>query len=322
MKKSQYSIIIIGSGIAGLLAALELSNNHKKILIVSKTTLDDGSSKYAQGGIASVLPFNIEDSIDKHVNDTIKAGAGLSDFKIAETISKEGSTAINKLLEYGVEFDKETTGDFCLTLEGAHSAKRILHAGGDTTGKSIVETLIKEVKKGSNIEIKENTQAVELLMDSKHHCKGVVLFDSKEHEAAFAPFTVLATGGYGQVFSNTTNPKVSTGDGIALAYKAGAIVQNMEFIQFHPTAFAFESEGTKFLISEAVRGEGAKLKNSQGTFFAKNYNPLADLAPRDIVARSIFFEMKKTEKDFVQLDTTLINSEKILKKISFNCQKM
>ncbi|MDD3594069.1 MAG: L-aspartate oxidase [Candidatus Gastranaerophilales bacterium] len=312
MKKSIYSLIIVGSGIAGLYAALkasELLKPHNKILILSKSDLKEGSSLHAQGGIASVLPQNKEDSVPLHVKDTLFAGAGLSDEKVAEAVAEKGAQIIDDLIKKGVLFDRDDNQNVALTLEAAHSVRRVLHAGGDATGKFIAQALSKRVLADSNIEIYPYCQAVELLIDDNSACRGVVILDEKTqtHQAIFANVVVLATGGSGQLFANTTNPSVSTGDGVVLAYRAGATLQDLEFVQFHPTVFkAQTNEESSFLISEAVRGEGAKLKNINGDEFAKNYHPKAELAPRDVVTRAIYFEMKKHLSDRVFLDAAKI----------------
>lgn len=316
MKISEYSTVIIGSGIAGLYAALKTAENNnitKGILLVTKSKLRESNSRYAQGGIAGVLSENTLDSVNLHVKDTIKAGAGLSDFSTAKFISENSDRAIKDLINYGVNFDKDENKNLALTLEGAHSVKRILHAGGDATGKSIECALSEKVEQNKNITIYEKTQAVELLIDEDNICRGVIVFntESSQYEAVYSPAVVIATGGFGQIYRNTTNPSIATGDGIALAYRANAIMQDMEFVQFHPTAFAKNSNDTRFLISESVRGEGARLRNLNKELFAFKYDRMGDLAPRDIVTRAIYFEMKNTNTPYVLLDTTLINEEKI-----------
>lgn len=318
MKYSKYSVVIVGSGIAGLYAALKLSENiniSDGILVITKSKLGESNSRYAQGGIAGVLPENTKDSISLHVSDTIKAGAGLSDFSVAKFISESSSYVIKDLLNYGVDFDKDKDNedDFALTMEGAHSVKRILHAGGDATGLQIEKALVSKVKSKHNIDIYEETQAVELLIDEDNACKGVITYNTltDDYEVIYSPAVVLATGGAGQVYSKTTNPSITTGDGIALAYRAGAILQDMEFIQFHPTALFLGNQDSQFLISESVRGEGAKLRNKNGELFALKYDERADLAPRDIVARAIYSEMSLDNTDSVNLDATIIDEETI-----------
>jgi len=314
MRLSKQSIVIIGSGIAGLYAAIKLSHNKNidnKILLVTKSTLRESNSRYAQGGIVGVLPENTHDSIDLHVQDTVKAGAGLSDPEVTEFISRNSAEVIADLIAYGVEFDKNNDEKISLTLEGAHSVRRILHAGGDATGRSIEIALSRHVENSPNIQIYQKTQAVDLLIDSKGICRGVIVLNTEtgKYEAIFASTVIIASGGVGQVYSNTTNPQIATGDGVALAYRANAIIQDMEFVQFHPTALTVKENGTRFLISESVRGEGAKLVNVNNEYFTNNYDERGDLAPRDVVTRSIFFEMKKTGIDNVLLDTSSIDQE-------------
>jgi len=317
MKVSQIPLVIIGSGIAGLYSAIKLAENpDNKVLLVTKSQLGESNSRYAQGGIVGILPENLKDSVDLHVKDTIIAGAGLCDEEIARFISQNSSQAINDLINYGVEFDRDKDNKVQLTLEAAHSVNRILHAGGDATGKSIELALCNKVQSKENITIYCETIAVDLLMDLDQNCRGVILYkeETKEYEVIFASAVVIATGGAGQVYSNTTNPSIATGDGIALAYRAGAIVQDMEFVQFHPTALNIEENGSRFLISESVRGEGARLRNPDDKYFTEKYDARGDLAPRDVVTRAIFFEMQDKNYSHVYLDTSSIPKEKILER--------
>ncbi|EKE04728.1 MAG: hypothetical protein ACD_20C00015G0005 [uncultured bacterium] len=313
MRITQSSVVIIGSGIAGLYAALKLAENNKQVLLVTKSTLKESNSRYAQGGIAGVLPENILDSVDLHVQDTVGAGAGLTDFAVANYISKHSAEVIMDLFTYGVPFDRDKNNKIALTLEAAHSVRRILHAGGDSTGKNIEVTLAELVKSNSNITIYQKTQAVDLLINSENKCTGAIVFDTEtgEYETVISPAVIIASGGIGQVYSNTTNPKIATGDGIALAYKVNAVMQDMEFVQFHPTALTVMDNDTRFLISESVRGEGAKLKNLDGDLFTNKYDQRGDLAPRDVVTRAIFFEMERTNSPYVHLDASLINPDKL-----------
>lgn len=314
MRLSKKSVVIIGSGIAGLYAAIKLACNNNDVLMVTKSTLRESNSRYAQGGIAGVLPENTHDSIELHVKDTIKAGAGLTDPEVSGFISKNSTEVIADLIRYGVDFDKDTDEKIALTLEAAHSVRRILHAGGDATGRSIEIALSNHVETHNNIDIYEKTQAVDLLIDSAGNCRGLIILDTltNEYEAIYADAVVIASGGAGQVYSNTTNPAIATGDGIALAYRANAIIQDMEFVQFHPTALTIKDNDSRFLISESVRGEGAKLINKNNEYFAYKYDKRGDLAPRDIVTRSIFFEMQITQESNVFLDTTSINKNTLL----------
>lgn len=307
IKKYSYPILVFGSGIAGLYSALRISEKGLKVALITKSKLGESNTRYAQGGVAVVLPENSKDSIDLHVKDTLEAGAGLSDPAVTRLISTKGAHVINKLINYGVPFDKGSDNQLALTLEGAHSVRRVLHSGGDATGRNIEKRLVELVEQNSNIDVFEEFQVVELLVDNDNTCHGAIVFDASKnlHYVFVANYTVLATGGLSQVYLNTTNPAVATGDGVALAYKAGANIMDMEFVQFHPTAF-HDSSTPKFLISESVRGEGAKLRNLNGELFAHHYDPKADLAPRDIVTRAIFSEMNKTSADHVFLDATQI----------------
>ena len=320
MKHSTYSVIIVGSGIAGLYAAIKMSETMKLpdgILLLTKSQLSECNSRYAQGGIVGVLPENKPDSISLHVADTIKAGCGLCDFNVVKFVSENSRHAINDLIKYGVKFDRNEKKQLNFTLEGAHSVRRILHVGGDATGYGIEKALVNRVKNdpsiSDNITIYEQTIAVELLVDSKNKCRGIIFYNNatKEYETVYAPVTILATGGTGQVYKYTTNPSVTTGDGLALALKSGAKIKDMEFIQFHPTALSIDNDDSRFLISESVRGEGAKLVNSDGEYFMANH-PQKDLAPRDVVAREIFSQLSNNKK--VYLDATVIDVDKLQKR--------
>ena len=316
MKHSTYSVIIVGSGIAGLYAAIKLSETKHLpdgILLLTKSQLAECNSRYAQGGIVGVLPENKADSISLHIADTIKAGCGLCDFNVVKFISENSNRAIKDLMKYGVEFDRNDKKQLNFTLEGAHSVRRILHVGGDATGYGIEKALVNRVKNdpaiASNITIYEQTLAIDLLVDSKNNCRGVISFNdlTKEYETVYAPITILATGGTGQVYKYTTNPSVTTGDGLALGIRANAKIKDMEFIQFHPTALSLDNNDSRFLISESVRGEGAKLVNQKGEYFMENH-PQKDLAPRDVVAREIYSQLSKGNKVF--LDATFIDIDK------------
>ncbi len=319
MKHSKYSVIIVGSGIAGLYAALKLSdtmNLPDGLLVITKASLSDCNSSHAQGGIVAVLPENAADSVKIHVEDTLKAGAGLSDEGVVTFISENSNAVIKDLLTYGVEFDKNDKNEFNFTLEGAHSVKRILHAGGDSTGANMEKALVKKIIENPNITVYEQALAVELVKNQDGLVKGLICYKPAvdEYEVVYSAATVLATGGLGRVYKYTTNPEVATGDGMALAYRAGAEMSDMEFVQFHPTALSLPNDDSRFLISEAVRGEGAKLVNADGVPFMEQYHELKDLAPRDIVTRSIFLELKKSGEANVYLDATIIGKEKLLKR--------
>lgn len=329
MKYSEYSVVVIGSGAAGLYAALKISqqiNLPEGVLIISKSTLDVSNSRFAQGGIVGVVHQNPEDKISLHVKDTLKAGAGLSEEKVTEYISAASDEVLNDLIQNGVDFDRDENGNLTFTLEAAHSMKRILHSGGDATGKGITEALIKAVRKDENIHVLENTMAVEILVSAEKECKGVIIYNelTGEHQVVYTSALVLATGGAGQVYKYTTNPECATGDGIALAYEAGAVVQDMEFIQFHPTALAMNPNSkNRFLISEAVRGEGAKLINKNGEEFMSRYSDKRELAPRDVVTRAIYSEMKLEHTANVFLNASIIDQARLLKRfptISGRCK--
>ncbi len=330
MKYSEYSVVVVGSGAAGLYAALKISqqiNLPDGILLLTKSFLGNSNSLYAQGGIVGVLHQNINDSVEKHVTDTLSAGAGLSDRASVEYISQASDEVINDLMDNGVEFDRNPDGSLTFTLEAAHSIKRILHAGGDATGRGITEALCREVRADENIVVMENSMAVELLVNSERECKGIIVYNglTGEHEIVYTSALVLATGGIGQLYRYTTNPDGATGDGIDLAYNAGAVIQDMEFVQFHPTALALSPDSKdRFLISEAVRGEGAKLINNHGDEFMSKYHDKRELAPRDIVTRAIYSEMSQEHKFNVYLNASMIDSMKLFKRfptISKRCNE-
>ena len=318
MKYTKYSTVIIGSGIAGLYAALKVQQQVKLpdgILLITKSRLGESNSRYAQGGMVAVMKENKTDSVASHISDTIKAGAGLSEFNTIKFISENSDAVVKDLLKFGVQFDKDDDNKFCYTKEAAHSVRRILHSGGDATGRMIEHALCQKVRENENIDIYEQTDAVELLVDS-NECKGVIVFnnDIGEYETVYSPAIILATGGIGQLYKYTTNPKGATGDGLALAYNAGAIMQDMEFVQFHPTALAIDGDENRFLISEAVRGEGAKLCDADGNEFMAKYDDRKELAPRDIVTRANFNEMKENNSENVYLNAACIDSKKLAKR--------
>ena len=325
MKYSKYSTIIVGSGIAGLYAALKIDqqvNLPDGLLLITKSKLGESNSRYAQGGMVGVMKENKADSTASHISDTIKAGAGLSEFNTVKYISEHSDAVIKDLLKFGVEFDRDENNNLCFTKEAAHSVRRILHSGGDATGKMIEKALCRKVQENENIEVYEQTDAVELLV-SGNECKGVLVYndDTQEYETIYSPAVILATGGIGQLYKYTTNPVGATGDGLAIAYNAGAIMQDMEFVQFHPTALAIDCGENRFLISEAVRGEGAKLCDADGVEFMAKYDERKELAPRDIVTRAIFNEMKKNNTDNVYLNATCIDAKKLAKRFPNISQK-
>lgn len=320
MKYSKYSAVVIGSGIAGLYSALKLEqqlNLPDGILLITKSELGESNSYYAQGGMVAVLKSNKNDSVSSHVADTIKAGAGLSELNTIKFISENSDKVVKDLLTFGVEFDRDENGNFTLTKEAAHSVNRILHSGGDATGREMEIALCHTLQNHKNIKVYENSLAVDLLVEN-NTCDGVVIFHEKnnECETVYCKTLILATGGLGQLYKYTTNPVGATGDGFALAYNVGAELQDMEFVQFHPTALAFDDKKNhnRFLISEAVRGEGAKLCNKDRVQFMYKYDERKELAPRDIVARSIFQEMKATNTTNVYLDTSDIPRDKLIKR--------
>lgn len=319
MKYSKYSAIIIGSGISGLYAALKIEQQTHLtdgILLITKSKLGESNSMYAQGGMVGVLKENKSDSTTSHISDTIKAGAGLSELNTVKFISENSDKVVKDLLNFGVEFDKDENNNFAFTLEAAHSVRRVLHSGGDATGRKIEEALVKKVYENSNIDIYEESVAVELLVNIANECKGVIVFNdiTKEYEVIYSSAIILATGGIGQLYKYTTNPIGATGDGMALAFNAGSVMQDMEFVQFHPTALAIDGDENRFLISEAVRGEGAKLVDADGIEFMYRYHEKRELAPRDIVTRANYNEMMSKKLDNVYLNATCINTETLAKR--------
>lgn len=307
----QVPALVIGTGISGLFTAIKLSSYGVKTLLITKNALTESNSRYAQGGIAAVLPNNPDDSLELHLQDTIRAGAGLCNETASRSILAEGYPAIEDLLEAGVPFDRKPDHALAVTREAAHSVERIIHAGGDATGYQVEMTLIERVHQDPNIEVIEFAQVVELL-SADGRCYGCRAIDYRNHEELLilSPHTILATGGVGRLYSHTTNPAIATGDGIALAYQIGARIENMEFIQFHPTAF-YNNQQLHFLISEALRGEGGILKDKDGRPFADRYHPDGELAPRDIVTRAIYSEMQASGTPYVYLDITHLSAETI-----------
>ncbi|PIF74606.1 L-aspartate oxidase [Variovorax sp. 54] len=298
-----FDVLIVGSGLAGLSAALHLAPTHR-VAVLTKRALNDGSSAWAQGGIAAVLAAG--DSFDAHVEDTLVAGAGLCDPEATRFVVEGAPQAIGWLRELGVPFSEEG-GDLHLTREGGHSQRRIVHVT-DATGAAVQQVLIERVRRTPNITLFEHHTLVDLVTGTKlgladPSCQGLYALDGETDEVlAFrAPHTILATGGAGKVYLYTTNPDTATGDGIAAAWRAGCRVSNLEFIQFHPTCL-YHPHAKSFLISEAVRGEGGLLKLPDGTRFMPTHDERAELAPRDVVARAIDFEMKKHGLDCVYLD--------------------
>ncbi len=295
-----YDVVIIGSGIAGVYTALSTPRN-AKVLIITKEAIEINNSVLAQGGIAVSLDQN--DSPNLHFKDTLFAGAGLCDETAVNALVNEAAENIATLCLYGVNFDRDEYKRLSLTREAAHSMNRIIHTG-DATGKEVCDTLVSAVSGLSNVTIREQTFAIDILTEDEE-CKGVLTSneDGTELKAYFAPVVVCASGGYGRLYSKTTNPEVANGDGASLAYRAGAELMDLEFVQFHPTVL-FHPDNQNFLISEAVRGEGALLRNNKGELFMEKYHDMKELAPRDVVSRAIFQEMQKTGSDHVFLDIT------------------
>jgi len=302
-------VIVIGSGVAGLTTALNLRASNLSVLLVTKARIDEGSTKWAQGGIAAALGPG--DTPDQHQKDTLIAGAGLCDLSAVDVLVTEGPEAVRKLIARGAVFDKSDTGEIALTREGGHLRNRILHAGGDATGAEVSRALLAAVQEDNGIEVIENALAIDVLKGKSGRVCGITLHVIGEGSRdgvgrALARAVVIATGGLGQVYAQTTNPSVSTGDGVALSLRAGAEIADVEFIQFHPTVLWRDESlgGQQPLISEAVRGEGAFLVNDKGERFMQGKHPQADLAPRDIVAIEIFKQMKERNTPHVWLDAT------------------
>lgn len=308
---STTDVVVIGSGVAGLTTALQIRSHDLSVILITKAQVNEGSTKWAQGGIAAALGPG--DSPEQHERDTLVAGAGLCDLPAVKVLVSEGPEAVRKLIARGAVFDKSETGEIALTREGGHLRNRILHAGGDATGAEVSRALLAAVSQDPGIEVIEHALVLDALKSESGRICGVTLHVIGEGSRdgvgqIMARAVVLATGGLGQVYSQTTNPAVSTGDGVALALRAGADVADVEFIQFHPTVLYMgeNSRGQQPLISEAVRGEGALLVNDRGERFMQGVHPLADLAPRDIVAKEISRQMAKSGAKHVWLDARSI----------------
>lgn len=318
--------LVIGSGIAGLTFAIKAARQFpdKKVLVITKTQADETNTKYAQGGIAGVWDA-ANDSFEKHIEDTLIAGDGLCNKKVVEIVVKEGVDRIREIIEWGAQFDKEADGDYKLGKEGGHSEYRILHHK-DVTGKEMERALLAEMERNKNIQIIKHCFVVDLI--TQHHlgylvtkstpdieCYGVYVLnrETNQIEKILSNITLLATGGNGQVYRSTTNPYIATGDGVAMVYRAKGRIENMEFIQFHPTALYEPGvRGQSFLITEAVRGDGGILRNKNGEAFMERYDSRKDLAPRDIVARAIDSEMKINGTEHVYLDCRHMDQEKFI----------
>lgn len=307
-----FDFLIIGSGVAGLSCAIELAP-HGSVAVITKEALGEGSTQWAQGGIAAVLAPEPFDSSALHENDTLDAGAGLCDRDAVEVLVREGPQRVRELIARGAHFDTEPlTGELKLTKEAAHSANRIVHSHGDSTGREVQRSLSTSALGSAGVVIIENTLTVDLILE-EGRCVGALALDADTNELKSfrASATILATGGIGAIYKVTTNPPVLTGDGMAMAWRAGANLMDMEFVQFHPTAFAKGPSHPKFLISEAVRGEGGILLNNRGERFMSKYHPDAELAPRDVVSRAIATEMQVTGAEFALLDLTAKSAAEI-----------
>ncbi|MDP1622067.1 MAG: L-aspartate oxidase [Bacteroidales bacterium] len=313
--------LVIGSGIAGLTFALKVAK-HGKVCIVTKSKMDDTTTSWAQGGIAAVM--YTPDSYEKHIQDTISAGDGLCNEEVVRFTITESTERIKELVKWGTKFDKTTTGRYDLAKEGGHSEYRVLHHK-DSTGREIENKLLDQVKKHPNIEILENHFTIDIL--TQHHlgmevnsrmpgitCFGAFVLNPRTHlvDTILSKITLIATGGASNVYSNTTNPLISTGDGVAMVYRAKGAVENMEFIQFHPTALYHPEEKPAFLITEAMRGFGAILKTREGKEFMHKYDARLSLAPRDVVARAIDNELKISGEDYLYLDCRHLNKNELI----------
>jgi L-aspartate oxidase len=322
----QTDFLVIGSGIAGLTYALKVAQDcpDKKVMVLTKTQSDETNTKYAQGGIAGVMDFD-NDSFEKHIEDTLVAGDGLCNRQTVEIVVREGVERIQEIIDWGAQFDKAPDGDFKLGKEGGHSESRILHHK-DVTGQEMERALLEAIKRSANIELISHCFVLDII--TQHHlgylvtkstpdieCYGVYVLNLQTNkiEKILASITLLATGGNGQVYRTTTNPAIATGDGMAMVYRAKGRIENMEFIQFHPTALYEPGvRGQSFLITEAVRGDGGILRNHRGEAFMERYDERKDLAPRDIVARAIDNEMKINGTEHVYLDCRHFSKEKFV----------
>jgi L-aspartate oxidase len=302
-------VLVVGGGVAGLCAALAAADEGADVLVLVKGALDESNTAWAQGGVAAVLDPNEraeDDDLDAHVSDTLAAGVGLCDPAVVRDILADGAGAIAFLREHGCSFDLH--GDaIALTREGGHSARRILHAKGDATGAEVARALVAAAAAHPRITLVESAFAIDLISDDER-VVGVLYHRREELFAALAGTTVLATGGCGRIWRETTNPALATGDGLAMAYRAGARLGDLEFMQFHPTTL-YIAGASRLLITEAMRGEGAVLKNSDGERFMPNYHPQADLAPRDVVTRAIISEIRRTGFPHVWLDATHLGAD-------------
>ena len=305
--------LVIGAGIAGLRAALEAAENCN-VIVVCKDTIRDSNTAKAQGGIASVL--DKADTFESHIEDTLKTGCGVCDEQIVKLVVRQGPSLIEQLLNWNTEFD-QVDGHIATTLEGGHSHPRVAHAHGDETGRIILEALVKKVRQNSNIRVMERFYTIDLLTNDENKCIGIIGHDNhRGSQIIWAANTILATGGAGRLYRETTNPEVATGDGIAMAYRAGAVLRDLEFVQFHPTTL-YIAGASRALITEALRGEGAVLLDTKGRRFMKEFHEAAELAPRDIVSRAIITQMRKTESTHVYLDVRHIDKSFFAKRFPY-----
>ncbi len=300
-------VLVIGGGVAGLRAAIAASQEGADVLVLTKDTINQSNTWYAQGGIAAVL--QPEDSVESHARDTIACGAGLCDEKAVHIVIEEGPQRVLELFSWGAHFDRQAGNpqELSFGLEGGHSFARIVHAYGDATGKELAQTLINNVKSRENIRVSEMSFVIDLLTEGGQ-CVGALAMVKGEINLIWAKRTILASGGAGQLFRETTNPKIATADGHAMAYRAGATLKDMEMVQFHPTAL-YVAGASRILITEAVRGEGAHLVDRNGYRFMRDYDPAGELAPRDIVSRAIVHQIRKTNFTHVYLDVRHLPTE-------------
>ncbi len=303
-------VLVLGSGAAGLMAALNAAEKCR-VTVVSKGPLDEGNTAYAQGGIAGV--FSESDSLEKHISDTVEGGYGLCREEVVRKVVSEGPGLIRRLFDMGARFDRDEDGRLTLTREGGHHEKRVLHALGDQTGREMERALVEAVKGSPSVRVMENTFAIDLLVDSGVCMGALVMTPERRFRIISARAVVIATGGLCQVYRETSNPETATGDGLAMAYRAGARVEDLEFVQFHPTTL-YLAGAPRFLITEAARGEGALLLNVHHERFMPRYHPMAELAPRDVVSRAMLEEQKRTGSSTIYLDLRHLGAEKVRKR--------